>query len=79
MEVLGDFGFGPVKVDIIKVREFLKTLDNITFDGLEFVVGVGLHEGGNEPKVEFFLFVFVLDVGNDLFEVNTCLGVLFLF
>jgi hypothetical protein len=79
MQVLVNFGFGPVQVNVVEVWKFFKAFHNVAFDGLEFVVGIALHEGGNQPKVQFLLLVFFLDVRNYLLQVNAGLAVLLLF
>ncbi len=51
IKFLWEFNFGPVKVHIIKVGKLLETLNNITFDGFQFVMWVGLHQWGNKPEI----------------------------
>ncbi len=79
IKILIHFSFGPVQVNIVKIGKFLQTFNNVAFNYLQFIVWVGLHQGGYQPKIQFFLFILVLDVWNDLFEVNTSLWIFLIF
>lgn len=75
---MGQFRLGPVQVNVIKIGELLEAFNDVGFHCVKLALGLGLHEGRNQPEIQFFLFALFLDVGNHLFQVDAGLGIFLL-
>jgi hypothetical protein len=79
VQMLAHLGLGPIQVHIIKVRKLFQALHNVAFDGLEPVVPTGLHQRGDQPKVQLFLLVLLLYMRDYLLQVNARLCIFLFF